>query len=339
MMQAPNHKWRPTLALVTAALIAIVLSLPIAGLVLFGFDDGRIMRLVATEPARLALFAAFILIGAALAWYVMMRAVTRPVRALTARSARLERGDRTALEPLAANGTRETAELAEHMLAMARGITRRSDRVSAFANHVAHELRTPLAAIIGAAELLGDDDGTMPSDKRAHFAANIAADARRLDTLADRLRAQARADAAGPANATTSIDAAIAASDSAGLSVHLSGDPSLEVMMAQENLVVIIANLARNSASHGARSLDLSACKSGANIALTIGDDGSGVESGAAAQIFEPFFSTRKDSGGTGLGLFIVRTLVEAHGGTIALVPADRGAKFSINLPAALRPV
>jgi len=62
-------------------------------------------------------------------------------------------------------------------------------------------------------------------------------------------------------------------------------------------------------------------------------DDGPGVSPGNAARVFDPFFTTARDRGGTGLGHPIVRTLIAAHWGTIALVPSARGTAFQIGLP------
>jgi len=66
---------------------------------------------------------------------------------------------------------------------------------------------------------------------------------------------------------------------------------------------------------------------------LRVEDDGPGVSPANAARVFVPFFTTARKSGGTGLGLAIARGLVEAHGGTIALLPSERGALFVVELP------
>jgi len=60
-------------------------------------------------------------------------------------------------------------------------------------------------------------------------------------------------------------------------------------------------------------------------------DNGRGVSPGNREKIYDPFFTTRREQGGTGLGLGIVRSLVEAHNGTIELREAGSGTTFALN--------
>jgi signal transduction histidine kinase len=68
---------------------------------------------------------------------------------------------------------------------------------------------------------------------------------------------------------------------------------------------------------------------------VLVSDDGAGISPGNRARIFEPFFATRRDSRGTGMGLGIVLALLKAHDGTIRLVDSERGTRFEIVLPTA----
>lgn len=70
----------------------------------------------------------------------------------------------------------------------------------------------------------------------------------------------------------------------------------------------------------------------GDRVVITVADDGPGVPPTIAGKLFEPLIS--HTAGGTGLGLALARRITEAHGGTIALVPAAKGATFRIELPA-----
>ena len=81
------------------------------------------------------------------------------------------------------------------------------------------------------------------------------------------------------------------------------------------------------AAEHGATRLVLTADEE----TLVVEDDGQGVAPGDASRVFDPFFTTRRDAGGTGMGLTIVRTLIEAAGGQISLEKASIGAKFRIS--------
>ena len=87
-----------------------------------------------------------------------------------------------------------------------------------------------------------------------------------------------------------------------------------------------MTQLARNAAEHGATQLTLHV----ANGRLTIADDGPGISVGNRDRVFDPFFTTRREVGGTGMGLSIVRSLVQARGGQITLLDQGKGATFLI---------
>jgi hypothetical protein len=99
----------------------------------------------------LAVVFATIVIG-----LVFSRTITRPMRELVDRAARISRGDRDAFQPLAHYGTREFAQLSHSFLDMAEQLARRSDYIATFSAHLTHELKSPLTSIKGAAELLLD---------------------------------------------------------------------------------------------------------------------------------------------------------------------------------------
>ena len=85
---------------------------------------------------------------------------------------------------------------------------------------------------------------------------------------------------------------------------------------------------------HGANHLRVAVAVRGEAVVMVVTDDGSGVSPGNRDRIFEPFFTTRRETGGTGIGLEIVRRMLEAHGGSIRLLPEDKGASFEISIPA-----
>ena len=116
------------------------------------------------------------------------------------------------------------------------------------------------------------------------------------------------------------------------LVVSASGE-DIRLEIPAEALGIVLGHLAENSVEHGAKHLALTVHRMDGKTALTVNDDGSGISQGNSDRIFQPFFTTRRASGGTGMGLDIVRAMLEAHGTTIALVPSDQGASFSIETP------
>jgi signal transduction histidine kinase len=70
-------------------------------------------------------------------------------------------------------------------------------------------------------------------------------------------------------------------------------------------------------------------------VIFEIADEGPGIPAGVASRIFEPFFTTKQMGEGTGLGLSVSLGIAEAHGGSLALLPTERGARFALTLPMA----
>ena len=66
---------------------------------------------------------------------------------------------------------------------------------------------------------------------------------------------------------------------------------------------------------------------------VTIADNGGGISPGNRALVLQPFFTTRREQGGTGMGLDIARAMLRAHGGSIRLIESEAGAAFEIEVP------
>lgn len=102
-------------------------------------------------------------------------------------------------------------------------------------------------------------------------------------------------------------------------------------------LVQLFSNLALNAfqAMEGRGTLRISASVDGDRIVLTLEDSGPGIPPGRREEVFSPFVTTRSDAGGSGLGLYICRTIVEDLGGTIAVdsSPELGGARFTLRFP------
>ncbi len=99
----------------------------------------------------------------------------------------------------------------------------------------------------------------------------------------------------------------------------------------------VVINLVRNSSdailesAAAERAIDISASKRGRSAELLVADSGGGIPADSLGKLFDPFFSTKKE--GMGIGLSIVRTIVEAHEGTISAENANGGATFRVKLP------
>jgi signal transduction histidine kinase len=272
----------------------------------------------------------------------------QPVEAL-ARSARaLASGRQEDIPDPPRTAATEIQALYADFARMAEAIERRSRYLRDFAHAVSHEFKTPLAAIRGTLEILGDHGETMAPEERRQFLANADADAARLSMLTARLLELARADlgANDPAERADLADVlrrrADAAADGFSVTHDLPSDlPPLALPEAA--LDAIAGALIDNARQAGAHAIAFAARALPASgvVRITAKDDGPGIAPGDRARVFEPFFTTRRASGGSGLGLPIILSLVAAAGGSLRLAEAEAeanhtgGACFVLELPVA----
>jgi two-component system OmpR family sensor kinase len=215
---------------------------------------------------------------------------------------------------------------------MARTLRDREATIRAYTDHVTHEIRTPVSAIRASVELIEDGGALAPGDAR--LLAEIDGAARQAESQLQALAAAARARETRYLGQSRLVD--VLPLDQPGLSVQARGQ-EVALPIGAEGLRIVLGHLARNAAEHGATLLQVTAARGDAEAALTVRDDGRGVSPGNAPHLFEPFFTTRRGSGGTGMGLTIVRNILAAHGAAIALDPDGPGAGFRITFPAAPR--
>lgn len=309
-----TRKWRPPLFWVLALTVGAILSLPLAGLLALR----GLAPILGTRQAIL-LIGGVILILSALVGYVLWRVLLRPITALAARAEAAAQGAPGALDPLSHYGTQEMERLGRNVLNMGRILQGREAVLRSYADHVTHELTSPLTVLRGAAELLEDAD--TPAARRPLIdRINSATD--RMMALLQAQRALAHAQDPMPAG-QTAVSTLIPALARAhpGLVLHLAVDATQTV--PPEALRIVLDHLIANAAAAGAGQVTLTACPGG----LRIDDDGSGISDGNRARIFDPFFTTRRDTGGTGMGLPIVRRMLAAHGAMIEL-ESGPGARF-----------
>jgi len=334
-MRAPQvrPKWRPPLYLIVYAVLLTVMTLPVLTVIWF-----RVVRVAsgAMAPAEIATLAVVLILTLVVA-YVLTRTLTVPINALIARTEEIARGGRAAIRPLDNYGTREVATLSQSFLDLAGKLVDHSDYVRSFAAHVSHELKSPLTSIKGAAELLRDDDDNNPMSQaqRNHFLANIIADTERLDTLLSRLRDLAKAELPSEPGLSNMRDILAQLTRNFRQMTIIDDDGIDEVIaLPGEVAGIVLGNLAENAAQNGATMLSIKTMTDGRKTTIQIGGNGSGIAEGNRERIFEPFFSTRREQGGTGMGLGIVRAMIASHGGTIELLESNKdGTTFQIILP------
>lgn len=316
------RRWRPSLAFVLGGALGCTLALSLAGLAVlraYGPDLGY--RQTAMVLAGLILAAT-----AGLGW-LLLRLLLRPLRALQA-YALAATDPATAPPPPRHFGTRENHRTARQVIAMATALRDREATLRAYSDHVTHELKTPVSAILAAVELLEDGPDRRPEEAR--LLADLAGAARQIDAQLAALRAAARARETrhpGRASLAQLLPALQAAHPR--LAIRAEG-ADLLLPLAAPGLEIVLQQLARNAAEAGARRLILAATPGQPGPVLTVQDDGAGIPKAIAPRLFEPFFTTRRDSGGTGMGLTIVHNLLAAQGASIAVEHTAPGSRFRI---------
>jgi len=222
--------------------------------------------------------------------------------------------------------------------------------VEQYVQTLAHELKSPLAAIRGAAELLREP---LPEQARARFARNVEEQVGRAQDLIDRLLELSALERRGALERVEPVDVARlvdavrdemlpqAAAKSIAIVVAL--EPGLTVAGDAFLLQRALANLVRNAIDFApaGSQIEIRARAAKADVELAVRDRGPGLPDYARDRAFEKFFSLpRPDTGrkGTGLGLAFVREVAQLHGGAARLSNhPDGGAVATLALPRAAR--
>lgn len=228
----------------------------------------------------------------------------------------------------------EVASLAEDFRAMSDRLRARLEYIAEFAGNVSHEFKTPIATLRGTLELL-EDDPEMAAGQRALFLTNALAELHRMQRLVDGLLALARADQRGQREAVdlaalarelTAARAGVVAEDSEGVPW---------VQADRRQLEVALGNLVDNALEHGGAQVQvrLRTWVEGDRCGLDVEDDGPGISQANQQRVFDRFFTTARERGGTGLGLALVKAVAEAHGGGVTLESQPGRTTFRLWLP------
>jgi two-component system, OmpR family, sensor histidine kinase KdpD len=221
---------------------------------------------------------------------------------------------------------------------------RRSDEIkTAVLRAVSHDLRSPLTAIVTAAEALGSP--SLDEEDRRELAAGVTSESARLARLVDKLIELSRlqSGAAEPHRDWCSIEEILReAAVSAGLPadrLKLAVDRDLPLILADgAQLERAFANLLENAARYsGGEPVSVRARVSGGRLLVRVVDRGPGISPADQERIFEPFFrGGGRGSAGSGLGLAIVKGFVEANGGQVRVESLPgQGSSFVVALPLA----
>ena len=241
------------------------------------------------------------------------------------------------------------------VLLVVRDITeaRRLDAIRRdFVANASHELKTPVASIRAAAEMLGDGAIDDP-DAARRFTEQLERDADRLGRIVSDLLDLSRLETGSERLDRAALDRIVeeevarrqAQADAAGISISVQTDGVPAISGSTRDLGLMTGNLIDNAirytARGGAVSVEVLAERDA--VVLRVTDTGVGIPARDIPRIFERFYrvdrARSRETGGTGLGLSIVRHVTENHGGTVTVTSElGQGSTFEVRLPTAPAP-
>ena len=312
-------------------------------------QDGQTVHLHLPRPPRNSWFAplgffgtlALVALAVALATYPIVRRLTRRLEDLQAGVERWGQGELGVR--VAAQGEDEVGFLAQrfnHAAARIEALVQSRDALlasqkSLLAN-ASHELRSPLARIRMGLELLGDASGQAAAQRRLAIERNL----QELDILIDEILLASRLDSQEADIGTFEpVDlVALAAEECARVQALLQDPPAhLSVPGVSKLLRRALRNLLENANRHGGGEVQLQLREEAGFAVVDVLDQGPGVPLALRERIFEPFYrlpgASEKD-GGVGLGLALVKSIAQRHGGSVLCRNRPEGGScFSLRLP------
>ncbi len=347
VFQVPDVYYTENPAAAPIRLVTVTLSSP------FTFREQTVTTLV-----NVMLGAAIAALGASIVAAILLAQwLTGPVRRLTHASRALAEGRLDVRVPVNEFGSPELAELAGSFNDMAERLQESIDIISAdrdrsreFVADVSHELRTPIAALRTFNELLREGAGDDPAT-RDEFLEQSHRQIERLDWLATNLLEMSKLDSglvsldlrmddmrAVVENAVQQAEP-VARRKGVDLVIHLPDEPVRQPHdppRIGQVLTNLIGNAIKFTPSSGRVDVELVATVTGARLMVT--DTGAGISPDEMPHVFERFWRGARApelrASGSGLGLSIVKSIVDMHEGTINILSApDTGTRVTVDLP------
>lgn len=301
--------------------------------------------------SRTMLFATlWITLVALIATYLISERITRPLKEISRAAGEFAAGNFEVRVPV--SGQDEIAELCETFNNMADSLARQEDLRNTFLANVSHDLRTPMTTIAGFID--GILDGAIPPDKQSHYLSLIAGEVRRLSKLVGSLLDVSRLQAGERKYNRTAFDICEKARQILISFEKSIEDKELEVefLCDRDNMSVyadadaihqVLYNLCDNAVKFSAErgTLRISIEARSKKLLVSVYNTGSGIPAEDLPYVFERFYKSDRSRGldktGTGLGLFIAKTIITQHGEEITVKSEEgRFCEFAFTLPQVL---
>jgi len=345
---SPFRGNRPIPILVNGETVGVVVVLARAP---FGFLLSRF------APTLTLVASGVLIVGTVLASVLIFGPARRRLRALESAARRLGSGDLSARAP--ERGGDEIASVATAFNAMAVDLSARAEALAVsdrtrrqLLADVSHELTTPVTAMRGYLETLTMPELTLDEATRARYLTIISDETARLEHIIGDLLDLARLEGGGgslefePVPVEHLFDRVCARHERACQTAHITISASIQrgaemVLGDQDRLEQALQNLAANAIRYAPEGSTLRLCARRVHdtVAISIADEGPGIPPEHLPHIFDRFYKAEASraghSGGSGLGLSIVKAIIERHHGQISVTSAPGHTTFDVVLPSA----
>ncbi|WP_319517429.1 ATP-binding protein [uncultured Martelella sp.] len=266
---------------------------------------------------------------AAVLWVALSRLIG-PLRTLGTAADRLGRGED--IEPIAPKGPEEMRQLATSFNEMQARLDRFVRERTQLLGALGHDLRSPLTALRVRAEMVDDDE------TRDRMIATIVEMQEMVEATLSFSRGMALSEPVETIDLQTFLNDLVEELHDAGNDITVNRIEDANLRLRSVSMRRAIRNLIENAVRYGHRA-NISASTQAGSATILIEDEGPGIPEDEMHRVFEPFVrletSRSRETGGVGLGLSIARTIILAHGGSIALEnrPAGNGLRVTVTLP------
>ena len=309
-------------------------------------SDIRQDRLIEVMRSTVFNSSILVMLASILAAYFITERIMHPLRSMTGAARKFAKGDFR--ERVRVQGHDEVAELSIAFNNMAESLDNLEKMRNSFLANVSHDLRTPMTTISGFIE--GITSGAIPPEQHNHYLNVISVEIHRLSRLVSQLLDLSRLESGDRKFNMTSFDIAEVARliiisfenniDTKRLDVEFETDEdSVFVYGDKDAIYQVFYNLCHNAikfAKEKGRFAVKITKDQNKKVHVSIFDEGQVIPDEDALRIFDRFYKTDKsrglDKNGVGLGLYICKTILDAHGENIELIRHDNGCEFTFTL-------
>ena len=334
-----------------AAPIVSAHSEALIGIVVASTQLTEVTALLSKSVDYYLLCGLIVLLLAVIACAAVARTQSRPLRDMANAAARFGHGELDTRVATGGRNSEEMDELAEAFNAMAENLSKSEQRRSEFIANVSHELKTPMTTIAGFMD--GMLDGTIPAQEYRKYMQMVSDEVRRLSRLVRQMLDISRMKAQGKETLNwqvfdlcESLGASLLSFEQRINQKHMEVEVELpeegcKVLAAEDAITQVIRNLLDNAVKFTPEggTLSLSLQTQGDKAVTTISNTGPTIEESELPLLFDRFHKTDKsrseDRDGVGLGLYIVKTILDTHGEDIRVTSENGLTSFRFTLPLA----